>query len=492
MKGFGGAAPDEIGVFMGAHSGYGSGGMSGVRVRFAPSPTGLLHIGGARTALFNWLYARHTGGVFVLRIEDTDAARNTEEALRVILDGLRWLGLDWDEGPEAGGPHGPYFQSRRREIYDRAIAKLMAAGKAYEEDRAVKFRMPKTPCVVRDAICGDITFDRTHDADLVIRRSDGSPVFHLVNVVDDLEMRITHVIRGEDHLSNTPKHLALFEALGAAPPVYAHIPLILRSPSVEETAAHEKAMADWKARKKKGEKVGEAPKLDLKMSKRDRGASLAEYMAEGYYAPAVRNYLCLLGWSLRENREVFPIGEAVAKFDLPQVNRSNAKFDLNKLFWINGETLRALDRDAYRAYVRPILEKAGAVGVGVADADLDRVLALVQEKVKVGRELPDWVRCFFTEDYPVEEEARAKHLAPEPCRENVKRLAEAFTKAEPFGVTALEACVKELAEGTGQKVAAFVHPCRVAVSGRTVGPSLYHMLEVLGRERVVARLRRAG
>ncbi len=202
--------------------------MSSVRVRFAPSPTGMLHIGGARTALFNWLYARHTGGKFILRIEDTDQARNTQEAVDVIFRGMRWLGLDWDEGPDGkggtSGDRGPYFQSQRAEIYRTYLEKLKATGKTYEDGGALKFKMPKTPGVVRDLVCGEVTFDRTMEPDLVVQRKDGSPVFHFVNVVDDLEMGITHVIRGEDHLTNTHKHIALYEALGAAPPQFAHIP----------------------------------------------------------------------------------------------------------------------------------------------------------------------------------------------------------------------------------------------------------------------------
>ncbi|MDD2677014.1 MAG: glutamate--tRNA ligase family protein, partial [Methylacidiphilaceae bacterium] len=249
--------------------------MSSVRVRFAPSPTGYLHVGGARTALFNWLYARHMGGTFVLRIEDTDSARNTADAVRVIFDGLHWLGLDWDEGPlPAGGirgDQGPYFQSERRAIYDRALRRLLDRDQAYESDGAIRFRMPRKKIVVEDLICGEVCFDCTLEQDFVIQRQDGSPVFHLVNVVDDLEMRISHVIRGEDHLSNTPKHLAIAAALGETAPRYAHIPLILN-------------------------------RTGSKMSKRDVGASLSEYQEAGYLPQAVRNYLCLLGWSLRENR----------------------------------------------------------------------------------------------------------------------------------------------------------------------------------------------
>src|SRR3954465_1212444 len=290
---------------------------SPVRVRFAPSPTGYLHIGGARTALFNWLYAKHTGGTFVLRIEDTDQARNTQEAVDVILNGMRWLGLDWDEGPTTGtvngpckGNYGPYFQSQRMESYKRRVKELQAKGKAYEEDGAVKFRMEREPIVIPDLVVGDVRRELTDrerlEPDFVIIRSDGQPVFHFVNVVDDLEMKITHVIRGEDHLANTAKHLALFRAFGVEPPKYAHIPLILNPDGT-------------------------------KMSKRDKGASLSTYMEEGYAPEAVANYLCLLGWSPKHNREKVSLDEVVEAFDLPGILRSNARFDLAKLNWLNGE-----------------------------------------------------------------------------------------------------------------------------------------------------------
>src|SRR5436190_6838633 len=299
-----------------------------VRVRFAPSPTGFLHIGGARTALFNWLYARHTGGTFILRIEDTDAARNTREAVEVILNGLRWLGLEWDEGPATGdvkgpgkGNHGPYFQSQRAETYRRRVQELKEKGLAYEHEGAVKFKMTREPVVIPDLVVGAVTRELTDreklDPDFVIVRSDGQPVFHFVNVVDDLEMGITHVIRGEDHLSNTAKHIALFRALGVAPPRYAHIPLILH-------------------------------KDGSKMSKRDHGASLTTYMDEGFVPAAVVNYLCLLGWSPKDNREKLSLDEVIARFDLPQILRHNARFDMGKLEWLAGEYLREVSDEEFR------------------------------------------------------------------------------------------------------------------------------------------------
>src|SRR5262245_33332788 len=309
------------------------------RVRFAPSPTGFLHIGGARTALFNWLYARHTGGRFILRIEDTDAARNTQEAVEVILNGLRWLGLEWDEGPTTGdakgpnpGNHGPYFQSQRSETYQRRVQELKGKGLAYDHEGAVKFKMPREPVVIPDLVVGDVTRELTDreklDPDFVIVRSDGQPVFHFVNVVDDLEMGITHVIRGEDHLSNTAKHIALFRAFGVAPPLYAHIPLILNQDGT-------------------------------KMSKSALGASLTHYMQNGYLPEAVVNYLCLLGWSPKNNREKMPVVEVIETFDLPQILRHNARFDIEKLKWLNGEYSRELSDDRFHELCVHALAHAG-------------------------------------------------------------------------------------------------------------------------------------
>ena len=437
--------------------------MSDVRVRFAPSPTGLLHIGGARTALFNWLYARHTGGKLILRIEDTDAARNTPEAVAIIFQGLTWLGLDWDEGPQADGTSkgdkGPYFQSQRREVYQKYVARLLSEGKAYEHEGAVKFKTPRTPAVIPDLVCGEVTFDRTTDPDLVIQRKDGSPVFHLVNVVDDLEMAITHVIRGEDHLSNTPKHLALFEALGAQPPRYGHIPLILNVNG-------------------------------SKMSKRDEGASIGEYIAQGYLPEAVRNYLCLLGWSPKENREVIDIAEVIEKFDLPQINRANARFDLNKLFWLNGEYMRSVPVARIEPLAVQLLREAGTLNGTYDAAYLQAALTIVKEKVKLGKELADWLIPFFTEDYAFDPAAVGKVFTAEGLA-NLEELRKSLAEATDFGAAALEERFKTLAATHGKKIGAYIHPVRLAVSGRSVGPSLYHLLEVLGKDRVLARTDRA-
>src|SRR6266702_2656068 len=338
------------------------------RVRFAPSPTGFLHIGGARTALFNWLYARHTGGTFILRIEDTDVARNTQEAVNVILNGLRWLALDWDEGPingEATGPGkgscGPYFQSQRKEYYRRRTEALLSRGLAYEKEGAIKFKMTREPIVIPDLVVGDVRrelTDREHlDPDFVIVRSDGQPVFHLVNVVDDLEMNISHVIRGEDHLSNTAKHIALFRAFGVEPPKYAHIPLILNP-------------------------------AGTKMSKRDQGASLTTYMDEGYAPEALVNYLSLLGWSPKANREKLPLPEIVELFDLPQVLRHNARFDMAKLIWLNGEYIREMSSERFYELSIQALSRTGLETGKYSTDYVKAALDTCKGKVKLFSELP--------------------------------------------------------------------------------------------------------
>lgn len=430
-----------------------------VRVRFAPSPTGYLHVGGARTALFNWLFARHYGGQFILRIEDTDKQRNTPEAVQVIYDSLRWLGLDWDEGPLVGGNCGPYFQSEREAVYERYFQRLREGGYLYEDAGAWRFRFTREVVEVDDLICGKVAFDFAQveiTPDMTIRRPDGSWIFHFVNVVDDLEMRVTHVIRGEDHLSNTPKHIQLIKALGAEPPRYGHIPLILN-------------------------------KDGSKMSKRDQGASITSYIEGGYAPEAVRNYFCLLGWSPKDDREILPLDEIIARFDLPAINRKGAHFDLAKCDWFNAQYLQQMPMERYRELALPWLAQAH---ITAPPEQLDPVLALEKMKVTHFREVPDRVSFFFTEDYAYDPAAVEKSLRKPGALERLAQLATCYAGLTAFDATTLEAKLKELAASLGVKPAEFIHPARVAVSGRSVGPSLYHMLEVLGQARTLARLER--
>ncbi|MFP5379935.1 MAG: glutamate--tRNA ligase, partial [Vicinamibacteria bacterium] len=307
--------------------------MSSPRLRFAPSPTGYLHIGGARTALFNWLYARRHGGVFVLRIEDTDVARSSDEMVGGILEGLRWLGIDWDEGPEVGGPHGPYFQSERLDKYRAAAAALVAAGKAYEDEGAVRFKVPEGRTAFTDAVHGPIAFDNEHIEPFVILRSDGHPTYHLSVVVDDIDMRITHVVRGDDHISNTPKHVLIYNALGAAVPRFAHVPLIL----------------------------GPDKK---RLSKRHGATSVTEYARLGYLPEAMVNFLALLGWSPgKGDQELFTRDELVAAFTLEGISGGNAVFNTEKLDWFNHQYLQRLSDADLRAALTPL------AGAGAATRD---------------------------------------------------------------------------------------------------------------------------
>ena len=440
------------------------------RVRFAPSPTGFLHIGGARTALFNWLFARHTGGQFILRIEDTDAARNTQQAVDVILSGLRWMGLNWDEGPltsDATGPakgdRGPYFQSQRKENYQARVEALLSHGFAYEHEGAIKFKMQREAVIIHDLVVGEVCRELTdreaQDPDFVIVRSDGQPVFHLVNVVDDLEMGITHVIRGEDHLSNTAKHIALFQAFGVHPPKYAHIPLILNSDGT-------------------------------KMSKRDTGSSFTSYMEEGYVPEAVVNYLCLLGWSPKNNREVMSIKEVIDTFDLPQILRHNARFDMEKLKWMNYEHVRLMSADRFHEVAVHTFAKAG---IDTNQFPLDyvkRAIDTCKDKVKLFSDLPGYAGFYFTEEIVLDAEAVKKDFVPE-ARPRLLQLREAFAGLADFTAASLEQTLKAIAAALGVKAGVLVHPARLACTGKTAGPSLYHLLEVLGKERVLQRLDKA-
>lgn len=441
-----------------------------VRVRFAPSPTGYLHIGGARTALFNWLYAKHHGGVFILRIEDTDVTRNTPEAVEVIMNGLRWLGIDWDEGPltaEATGPYkgdyGPYFQSQRKRNYELRVEALLSRGLAYEHEKAIKFRMTREPIVIEDLVVGrvvrQLTDKEAENPDFVIFRSDGQPVFHFVNVVDDIEMAITHVIRGEDHLSNTAKHIALFRAFGVQPPKYAHIPLILNPDGT-------------------------------KMSKRDVGASLTTYIEEGYVPEAVVNYLCLLGWSPKNNREIMSIEEIIEIFDLPQVLRHNARFDMEKLKWMNYEYTRLISQERFYELSIRALTKAGLDVHKYPSEYIKAALDTCRGKIKLFSELPAYGGFYFREDVTYQEDA-VKNLFTQENKPRLQKLQDELSKLSNFTASEIESTLKSVASELGVKPAVLVHPVRLACTGATAGPSLYHLMEVLGKEKVLQRLDKA-
>lgn len=456
--------------------------MSQVRVRFAPSPTGFFHIGSARTALFNWLYARHTGGVFVLRIEDTDQARNSEEFLNLIYDSLRWLGMNWDEGPQIGGAFGPYRQSERASVYREYLEKLRATGRTYEKDGAVYFKLlgersevfdehrKKTvtkvaaaPSVIDDLIRGRV--ERVEDEDFVIVRSDGNPVFHFVNVVDDIAMQITHVIRGEDHLSNTSKHVELFKAFGAPVPRYAHIPLILKQNGPG------------------------------KMSKRDQGALIEEYQKRGFLPEALVNFLCLLGWNPGDDREKMPIAEIIKLFDLPGVNQSNARFDEKKLAHMNMAYLLELPAERFVAMAREYFQRQAAspavkAALAADGAYFREVMALSQPKIKGLEELTSYTAYFFTDDFAIDAKVRDKVMSKGDPKARLAELAELVKSADFSSDLAIEEALKGLAAKSGLGFGDYQSVARLAVSGTNVGPSITGLFRVLGRERVQRRLER--
>ncbi|MCL4108132.1 UNVERIFIED_CONTAM: hypothetical protein GTU68_055832 [Idotea baltica] len=428
-----------------------------VRTRFAPSPTGFLHIGGARTALYNWLFAKKNGGQFILRAEDTDAERSTEASLDVILDGLRWLGLDWDEGPGKDGDCGPYYQSQRTEIYDAYLEKLNAAGLTYEDNGAIRFRVPDKDITVNDVICGDVTVnlkETRSNPDLVIKRPNGGYIFHFVNVVDDIEMKISHVIRGEDHLSNTVLHLALFEAFGAEPPVFAHIPL-----NLNENGS--------------------------KMSKRDKGALIHEYIEAGFLPDAVNNYMALLGWSPKDDTEIFTPAELLDRFSMEGVNNGNSKFDYTKCVWVNAEHLKRLSPDDLKSHAAPFLEKAG---ISADDPRVPGALELARERAELLSEIPGVIHSIFTDDLEYEEASIEKVQSISGIDDTMAALFRALQGVDDWTVDEIKASIKESAEGRGLKMGAYMLPCRVATMGSMKGPDLVPAMVLIGKEEVLGRV----
>ena len=431
------------------------------RLRFAPSPTGYLHVGGARTALFNWLYARRHGGVFVLRIEDTDVERSSEEMVTGILDGLRWLGLDWDEGPETGGPHAPYFQSQRLDRYRAAAEQLLASGNAYRDEGAIRFKVPAGSTTFTDLVHGPIAFDNEHIENFVILRSDGHPTYHLSVVVDDIDMEITHVVRGDDHISNTPKQVLLYQAFGRPVPSFAHVPLI---------------MGPDKKR----------------LSKRHGATSVMEYERQGYIPEGMVNFLSLLGWSPGGDDELFTTRELIDRFTLEGISGGNAVFNTEKLDWFNHQHLLRLPDDELIARLRPLLSSSGLWRDSLGSTEHDwfvRVLALLRPRAKKLTEYEDAARPFLEDPGHYDPEGVRKHLMAAGMDDHVLALREALAGAA-FDEAALEQALRGLAESRGIKAGALIHATRIAMTGRMVSPGLFEMLVLLGRERVLARLDR--
>lgn len=418
-----------------------------VRVRFAPSPTGYLHVGSARTALFNWLYARATGGTMLLRIEDTDASRNQPELVTNILDALTWLGITWDEGPQ--------FQSAHADRHRGVVEDLLASGHAYHDDGAVRLRVPEDGVTGwDDVVRGRIEFENAHVEDFVIRRSDGSPTFLLANAVDDVDAGITHVIRGEDMINNMPKQLLLLEALGArGDVVYAHLPLLV----------------DEQRRK---------------LSKRFGDVAVERYRERGIVAPAMANYLALLGWSPGDDVEIRPMAEIVERFRLEDAHASSAFFDVRKLTHVNATHLRALGPDAFRSAVAPFCSHP-------LDGLPDDYVRALQERTQTLCDVEPLVAWLFAEEPVVDPDAWARAVAGGPHAEALLAGAIAAYADAPWESAELHRRLAELGEAVGLKLGKAQAPIRVAVTGTTVGPPLFESLEVLGRERTLARLRAA-
>jgi glutamyl-tRNA synthetase len=478
-----------------------------VRVRFAPSPTGYLHVGGARTALFNWLHARQTGGTFILRIEDTDTERSSVEMVQGILDGMRWLGLDWDEGPEIGGPHAPYFQSERLERY-RAIAhELLERGRAYrcfctpdeikarreraeaaeggwKYDRlcaaldpgqiasrvdagaphAIRFLVPQGETIFDDTVHGRIAFANTDIEDFVVLRSDGYPTYHLSVVADDVDMQVSHVVRGDDHISNTPKHVLIFQALGQPVPAFAHVPLILGT--------------DKK-----------------RLSKRHGATSVTEYARQGFLPEALFNFLALLGWSPGNDREIFDKGDLIEAFSLGGISGGNAVFNPEKLEWFNQQHIQRLTADDIAHRIEPLLRERNLWQDSFATSERSWLLALIDLLKGRAKRLQDFVDetpYLFGDDITFDAAAVEKHLHGGNAGDVLTALADHLQTAEPFDRITLDAATRAFAERRGSKLGAVVHPARVALTGRAISPGLFEMMELLGRDRTLERLRSAS
>ncbi|MCI0339741.1 MAG: glutamate--tRNA ligase [Planctomycetales bacterium] len=435
-----------------------------VRVRFAPSPTGDLHVGGARTALYNFLLARREGGVHILRIEDTDQARNTATALAGISESLRWLGIAWDEGP--------YYQSRRLPLYREWAARLEKTGRGYwREDpgkgRALVFRLPGGRIEWEDAVHGRIGRDISGDPDLVCVKSDGFPTYNFACVVDDSDLRITHVIRGDDHLSNTPKQIALYEALGEKPPTFAHLPLILNPDG-------SKMSKDYK-KKGQGGKVVEIP------------TGVLRYRALGYLPEALRNFVALLGWSPGDEREVMTLDEMVAAYSLGRVKSVGGRFDIEKLDWMNGVYLRALPREAFAERARPFVAEAG-LDPALLTAE---VAGAFQEKIRTLAELPEKARFCLSDAASEDPAAAARHLTPAAASALREVAAALGGVGTPFTAEAVGAAVGPVAERHGG-LKAVGQAIRVAVTGSAASPEIFLTIALVGRERAIARLRAAA
>lgn len=480
--------------------------MSEVRVRFAPSPTGYLHIGGARTALFNWLFARKTGGRLILRIEDTDIARLKEDSVSQILTSLKWLGINWDEGPEVGGEYGPYYQSERFDIYRKYAQQLVEEGKAYYcfctaedleaarelqrqakqpfryartcrdldlegakariaagEPYSIRIKIPSEGSItVHDLIHGDVTFNMDQFDDFVIMKSNGIPTYNFAVCIDDHLMGMTHVLRAEEHLPNTPKQLLVYEALGWEPPKFGHMSMIL------------------------------APDRS-KLSKRHGATSVEEFRAQGFTAEAIVNYLTLLGWGPGDEREIFSLQETVELFELEQMSKKAAIYDTKKLTWMNGQYLSELPLEKILPETKKFFIKDGLVTEEWLEQNAEyfaRLVDVVRVRVKTLQEVADAAGYFFKDVEAYDEKGVAKHFKPEAA-ELLEKCIDALEQDATFDLASTEAAYNKIAADNGLALGKVIHPTRLALTGRTVSPGMFDVMVLLGKEKTLARLRKA-
>ncbi|KPK99670.1 MAG: hypothetical protein AMJ91_06880 [candidate division Zixibacteria bacterium SM23_73_3] len=472
--------------------------MSEVRVRMAPSPSGFLHVGTARTTIYNWLFARHHQGKFILRIEDTDVSRSSQEMVDAILESIRWLGLDWDEGP--------YYQSQRTEIYQKYAQKLLETGKAYfcfcppqelEEKRkqaiaskidwkynrtclklseaekeekiksgvpkAIRLFVPKGQTVFSDLVYGELKKENEELDDLIILRSDGTSTYNFACVVDDVDMKISHVIRGNDHIANTFKQVLIYQALDLTTPKFAHIPLILG-------------------------------KDKAKISKRHGAVSVMEYKEQGFLREAFVNFLALLGWSPKDDREILSIDQMIELFTLEGVNPSNPIFDREKLEWMNGEYIRASKNEKLLSLIIPFLIKENLISEDITKQKREWLLkyvSLFKERTKTLKEFAEKGRYFFECDYQYEEKAAKKHFNSPEAADRLRAYVDRLSGLDSFEKAKIEEALRKLADEMQTKPAALIHPVRLATTGTTAGPPLFDLLELLGKEEVIKRIKKA-
>lgn len=421
-----------------------------VRVRFAPSPTGYLHIGGARTALFNWMYAKAQGGQFILRIEDTDRQRSSQEFVEEILDSMKWLGLCWDE---------LYYQSQRFDIYRQHAQTLLKEDKAYQDGEAIILKIPQQQVKIEDLIRGEIVFDTSTIKDQVLMKSDGSPTYSFACVVDDSLMGITHVIRGEDHISNTPKQIVIYQALGLKIPKFAHLPLIM------------------------GEEGG-------RLSKRFGAVAVSDYRRQGFLPEALVNYLMLLGWSPGNNQEKVDLPSAVKKFSVKKINKAAAVFSMDKLKWLNGQYIKQMPAEPLAELLIPFLEGKGCVRENFDRQRFKNIVDLFKGRMATLADFWDWADFVFVDNFAVDEEARRKYFSPERAEE-FRLLSERIGRLDPFDTPHIEKAFRDLVTELGIQASDLVHPVRVALTGRTVGPGLFETMAVIGKSKTIERLGQA-